>query len=135
MDTEDLLSSTRILLVDDDDYLRSVLSSQLRNTGVLALAEAAGASEVFAKVEVFKPDLILLDVELPDGNGGDILQQLRAVGFEKPIIMLTSQHDEKNITTVLDKGANDYIKKPMRIAELLSLVRTQVRQYKAPNPA
>ncbi len=131
MDTEILPSSTRILLVDDDDYLRSVLSSQLRNKGIIAFAEASRASEAFDQIDTFKPDLILLDEELPDGNGFDICQRLRARGFQKPVIMLTGQKNEKDIVKGLDKGADDYIAKPMRFSELFSLVCAQLRQYKA----
>ena len=131
MDTENLPLLTRILLVDDDDYLRSVLSSQLRKKGVMAFAEASRASEAFDQIDTFKPDLILLDMELPDGNGLDICQRLRAHGFQKPIIMLTGQMDEEDIVKGLDKGASDYIAKPMRFSELFSLVCVQLRQYKA----
>ena len=131
MDTENLPLLTRILLVDDDDYLRSVLSSQLRNKGIIAFAEASRASEAFDQIDTFKPDLILLDEELPDGNGFDICQRLRARGFQKPVIMLTGQKNEKDIVKGLDKGADDYIAKPMRFSELFSLVCAQLRQYKA----
>ena len=131
MDTENLLLLTRILLVDDDDYLRSVLSSQLRNKGFMAFAEASTASEAFVQIDTFKPDLILLDMELPDGNGLDICQRLRAHGFQKPIIMLTGQMDEEDIFKGLDRGASDYIAKPIRFSELFLLVCSQLRQYKA----
>ena len=130
METEKLPLSTRILLVDDDDYLRSVLSSQLRHKGVMALAEATRASEAFEQIDTFKPDLILLDMELPDGNGFDICQRLREHGFQKPIIMLTTQMDEKDIVRCLDKGANDCIAKPMRFSELFALVCAQLCQYR-----
>ena len=130
INTENLPPSTRILLVDDDDYLRSVLSSQLHNKGVMAFAEAARAFEAFEKIDTFKPDLILLDLELPDGNGFDICQRLRECGFHKPIIMLTGQMDERDIGNVREKGANDYIAKPMRFSELFSLVCAQMHQYK-----
>ena len=131
MYTENLQSSTRILLVDDDDYLRSVISNQLRHKGLVAFAEAAKASEAFDKINTFKPDLILLDIELPDGNGFDICQSLRAVGFQKPIIMLTGRIDEKDFVKGLNKGANDYIAKPIRFSELFALICAQLRQYKA----
>ena len=130
MDIEKLPLSTRILLVDDDDYLRSVLSSQLRHKGVMALAEAATASQAFEQIETFKPDLILLDTELPDGNGFDICHCLRENGFQKPIIMFTGQMDEKDIIKGLDKGANDCIAKPMRFNDLFSLVYAQLCRYK-----
>ncbi|MGB0818997.1 MAG: response regulator transcription factor, partial [Candidatus Puniceispirillaceae bacterium] len=122
MDTENLPLLTRILLVDDDDYLRSVLSSQLRKKGVMAFAEASRASEAFDQIDTFKPDLILLDMELPDGNGLDICQRLRAHGFQKPIIMLTGQMDEEDIVKGLNKGASGYIAKPVRFSELFSLI-------------
>ena len=131
MDTKNLPLLARILLIDDDDYLRSVLASQLSNKGVMAFAEASRASEAFYQIDTFKPDLILLDMELPDGNGLDICQRLRVRGFQKPIIMLTGQMDEEDIIKGLDKGASDYIAKPMRFSELFSLICAQLRQYKA----
>ena len=131
MDAENLLISSRVLIVDDDDYLRTVLINQLTYEGVVELDQAAKASEAFDKVESFKPDLILLDIQLPDGNGFDICTKLRARGFEKPIIMLTGQQDETDIIKGLDTGANDYIAKPMRFGELLARIRVQLRQYKS----
>ena len=131
MDAENLLISSRILIIDDDDYLRKVLISQLKHEGVRGLEEAAKSSEAFDKVDQFKPDLILLDIQLPDGNGFDICKELRETGFEKPIIMLTSQQDETDIIKGLDTGANDYIAKLMRFGELLARIRAQLRQYKS----
>ena len=131
MDAENLLVSSRILIVDDDNYLRKVLISQLRYEGVVDLEDAAKAGEAFDKVEQFKPDLILLDIQLPDGNGFDICTKLRGRGFEKPIILLTGQQDDTNIIKSLDTVANDYIAKPIRFGELLALIRVQLRKYKS----
>ena len=131
MDAENLLISARILIVDDDAYLRKVLVNQLSYEGVVSLAEAVKASDAFDQVDQFKPDLILLDIQLPDGNGFDICKKLRARGFEKPIIMLTGQQEEDDIIKGLDTGANDYIAKPMRFGELLARIRAQLRQYKS----
>ena len=131
MDAENLLVSSRILIIDHDDYLRKVLVSQLRHEGVVDLEDVAKAGEAYDKVDRFKPDLILLDIQLPDGNGFDICAELRGRGFEKPIIMLTAQQEETNIIKDLDTGANDYIVKPMRFGELLARIRAQLRQYKS----
>ena len=131
MNAENLLVSSRVLIVDDDDYLRKVLISQLRHEGVLELEEAAKVGEAFDKVDQFKPDLILLDIQLPDGNGFDICKKLRECGFEKPIIMLTGQQGETDINKGLDTRANDYIAKPMRFGDLLARIRAQLRQYKS----
>ena len=113
--TDDLLSNVRILVVDDDHLLRSVLLEQLGFEGVKYFAEAATAAHVFTQIDAFMPDLILLDVQLPDGNGFEICARLRQSGFDKPILMLTSQDDESDIIKGLEAGANDYIAKPMRI--------------------
>ena len=131
MDAENLLVSSRILIVDDDNYLRKVLISQLRYEGVVDLEDAAKAGEAFDKVEQFKPDLILLDIQLPDGNGFDICTKLRGRGFEKPIILLTGQQEDTNIIKSLDTVANDSIAKPIRFGELLALIRVQLRKYKS----
>lgn len=128
---EQSLSQARILVVDDDDFLRSVLLDQLRREGVLYLEEADGAGKVAKLVEQFEPDLILLDVQMPDGNGFDVCSQLRMNGFDRPIIMLTGQTEEGDVIEGLEAGANDYIGKPMRIGELLARIRTQLRQFKA----
>ena len=82
MDPENLLVSSRVLIVDDDDYLRKVLISQLRHEGVVDLEEATKAGEAFDKVDRFKPDLILLDIQLPDGNGFDICTKLRGAALK-----------------------------------------------------
>lgn len=129
--TDDLLSSARILVVDDDNLLRSVLLEQLGFEGVKYLAEAAIAADVFTQIDTSMPDLILLDVELPDGNGFEICARLRQSGFDKPILMLTGQDDESDIIKGLEAGANDYIAKPMRIGELLARIKAQLRQYLA----
>lgn len=128
---EQALSQARILIVDDDDYLRSVLLDQLRREGALYLESADRAEKVAGLVSEFEPDLILLDVQMPDGSGFEVCSNLRASGFDRPIIMLTGQTDEDDIIEGLDSGANDYITKPMRFGELLARIRTQLRQFKA----
>ena len=129
--TDGLLSNVRILVVDDDHLLRSVLLEQLGFEGVKYLAEAATAAHVFTQIDASMPDLILLDVQLPDGNGFEICARLRQSGFDKPILMLTRQDDESDIIKGLEAGANDYIAKPMRIGELLARIKAQLRQYRA----
>ena len=118
------------MLVDDDDALRAVLRQQFEAEGLTAIAEADKMTGVFDIVDEFHPDMILLDVQLPDGNGYDICQKLRERGFEKPILMLTGQDSETDIIEGLEAGANDYIAKPMRMGELLARMRTHLRQHK-----
>jgi DNA-binding response OmpR family regulator len=77
------------------------------------------------------PDLILLDIQMPDGNGIDICQRLRRNGFAKPIVMLIAKGAEGDIALGLEAGANDYIIKPLRLGELIARIRTQLRQFRA----
>ena len=129
--TSDQLAKSSILVIDDDELLRQVLRDQLVSHGVGQLEEAGTISEAKQKTAQMVPDLVILDVELPDGNGFEFCQYLRNSGFERPIIMLTGRGAEKDIVDGLDGGANDYIAKPMRIGELIARINAQLRQYNA----
>jgi DNA-binding response OmpR family regulator len=129
MDRQEILHTARIMIVDDDDDLRHVLLTQFEREGVVAIEQAKTMASAFAKIDGFGPDILILDVQLPDGNGFDICARLRKIGFEKPIIMLTGQDGEKEVIKGLDKGANDYIAKPMRFGELVARIRAQLRQH------
>jgi len=135
MDTQEILRTARIMVVDDDDDLRHVLLTQFEREGVAALEQAETMEAAFAKIDAFAPDILILDVQLPDGNGFHICSRLRAQGFEKPIIMLTGQDGEKEVIKGLDTGANDYIAKPMRFGELVARIRAQLRQHRASDDA
>lgn len=128
---EHLIKTSRILIVDDDPLLRQVLREQLTQHGVGSLFEAETVTMAMEQAEKERPDLILLDVQLPDGNGFDFCRKLRELGFDQPVIMLTGQDGETDIVTGLDCGANDYVAKPMRMNELLARIRSQLRQFKA----
>ena len=129
--TDDLLSTARIMVVDDDNLLRSVLNEQLELEGVKEINEAATAADAFAQIEISIPDLVLLGVQLPDGNGFEICTRLRQSGFNKPILMLTGQDNQSDIIKGIDAGVNDYISKPMRIGELLARIKALLRQHRA----
>ena len=108
----------RILVVDDDPFLRATLREQFAAEGFEDVAEAENLVEAFRQIEMFSPDLVLLDIRLPDGNGVEICRKLRDRGFTKPIIMLTGQNAEEDTVASLEAGANDYVIKPMRMGEL-----------------
>ena len=127
MDTQEILRTARIMIVDDDDDLRQLLLTQFEREGVGALEQAETMAAAFAKIDAFAPDILILDVQLPDGNGFNICSRLREQGFERPIIMLTGQDGENEVIRGLDTGANDYIAKPMRFGELVARIRAQLR--------
>jgi DNA-binding response OmpR family regulator len=120
-----------ILVVDDDNALRQALIEQLVQDGEFQPTEAdclAAAAACQAAPDA-RFDALLLDVGLPDGDGRDFCRQLRAKGIKTPIIMLTGSAEETDIVRGLDSGANDYIAKPFRLAELLARLRAQLRTF------
>lgn len=120
-----------ILVVDDDRILRQTLVEQLQLDGEFTVQEAASLAEAREKLKApdSRFDALLLDVSLPDGDGRDFCAELRKDGLRMPIIMLTGSDDEADIVRGLDAGANDYVAKPFRIAELLARLRAQMRLF------
>jgi DNA-binding response OmpR family regulator len=120
-----------ILIVDDDPGLRAMLAEQLSVDGEFAAIEAGSAAEADNCVVTHSGrfDAIILDVGLPDGDGRDLCARLRSGGMKMPIIILTGSDEESDVVRGLDAGANDYIAKPFRLAELLARLRAQLRTF------
>ena len=128
-------NSSRLLIVDDDAYLRTSLRQQFVAEGFHNIFDVGSATGLNAALKDANPDLILLDIQMPDGNGVDICKRLRSDGFTKPIVMLTAKNAESDIIEGLEAGANDYVTKPLRMGELLARIHTQLRQFKASDDA
>jgi DNA-binding response OmpR family regulator len=120
-----------ILIVDDDPALRAMLVEQLAVDGEFVAHEAATAAEAEGRIisSDARYDAIILDVSLPDGDGRDLCSRLRRHGVKVPIVMLTGSDEEADVVRGLDSGANDYIAKPFRMAELLARLRAQLRIF------
>jgi DNA-binding response OmpR family regulator len=120
-----------ILIVDDDRALRSLLVEQFAVDGEFTAVEAGSVGEAEACLGNAdnRFEAIILDVGLPDGDGRDYCARLRRQGVKLPIVMLTGSDDESDVVRGLDAGANDYIAKPFRLAELLARLRAQVRIF------
>ena len=120
-----------ILIVDDDHALRAMLAEQLAVDGEFSATEAESANEAEAKMTSREArfDAVILDVSLPDGDGRDLCARWRRSGVKVPIIMLTGSDQESDVVRGLDSGANDYIAKPFRLAELLARLRAQLRIF------
>ena len=131
----DTAPTGRLLVIDDDPFLRATLKEQFAAEGFQDVFEAENLIEAFARIDDSNPDLVILDIRLPDGNGIEICRKLRERGFAKPIIMLTGQNAEEDIISSLEAGANDYVIKPMRMGELLARVKSQLWQHKASDTA
>ena len=134
-DGKEVVSSSRLLIVDDDAYLRATLRQQLAVEGFNDVFEVGVVADLDKVLSHANPDLILLDIQMPDGNCIDICQRLRRNGFAKPIVMLTAKGAEGDIVLGLEAGANDYITKPLRLGELIARIRTQLRQFRASDDA
>ena len=119
----------KILLVDDDESLRDSLAEQLELHEEFEPKGAGTAKEGFGLLEEEYFDIILLDVGLPDMDGREACRLMRRNGVKSPIVMLTRSETDADITLDLDAGANDYIRKPLRLGVLLARIRAQLRQH------
>ena len=115
----------RVLIAEDDASVRSALASVLQRSGHAVIQTARGA-EVLARHA--DADLLLLDLGLIDGDGLDILRQLRTVG-SLPVIVVTARSDERTTVRALMLGADDYLVKPVRRHELLARIAAVARRH------
>lgn len=119
----------KIFIVEDDSNIREIETFALKNSGYLVEGfETAG--DFFKRIQEKKPDLILLDIMLPDIDGLDILRKLRTTPETRkiPVIMVTAKTTEIDKVKGLDMGADDYITKPFGVMELISRVKALLRR-------
>ena len=116
---------TTVLLVEDDPAISEPLARAFGREGYEVLTHGTGKG---ALEEVSAADIIVLDLGLPDIDGLDVARQVRAQGLTIPILMLTARSEDSDLVVGLDAGADDYVTKPFRLAELLARVRAQVRR-------
>ncbi len=118
-----------LLVVDDNDDLRGELAEQLELHDEFTVYQAATATDGVREAVERRPDLILLDVDLPDMNGREACRQMRDKGVTCPVIMLTAADTDDDTIRGLDAGANDYVTKPFKVAVLLARIRAQLRSH------
>lgn len=115
----------KILVVEDEENIQGFVTALLEANGYQAVA-ARSCGEAKTLYASFLPDLTILDLGLPDGDGTTFLQMLRGQS-DSPVIVLSARSDERDKVQALDLGANDYITKPFGSAELLARVRCALR--------
>ena len=120
------MDERRILIVDDDPQLRETVTIVLQTQGYEVLAAETG-EEGLAQASQHSPDLILLDVNLPDRMGFDVVREVRRLS-DVPVLMLTGRTESSDIVSGLDSGADDYLTKPFNSDELLARVRALLRR-------
>jgi len=116
-----------ILIIDDEPQIRKLLEITLSSNGFRTVAEVSGRTGIVA-ARTHSPDLILLDLGLPDMSGHDAIISLRK-WYTRPIIILSVQSSEEEIVKALNEGANDYLVKPFRSGELIARIKTALRGF------
>lgn len=120
------MNNPEILIIDDEPQIRKLLQIILESNDY-KVSQASTGKEGVLMTANHPPDLILLDIGLPDKSGHEVLKELRT-WFTKPIIMLSVQSSESDIIMALDNGATDYLTKPFRTGELLARIRSSLRR-------
>lgn len=122
----------RILVVEDDAALAGVVESALRGRGYDVDVAATGAGAL-AAADLCRPDVVILDLGLPDIDGIDVCRRLRTT-FANPIVVLSADGDEARKVAALDEGADDYVTKPFSMPELLARLRVALRHRRTVAP-
>lgn len=125
------MNRAEILIIDDEPQIRKLLEIALESNDY-KVWQAIDAKTGLAMAANHPPEVILLDLGLPDISGHEVLKQLRN-WYNKPIIILSVLNNEQDIVQALDNGANDYLSKPFRTAELLARIRSCIRRNQSPN--
>lgn len=118
--------AVRVLVVDDEPPIRKLLRVGLGTEGYTT-SEAGNAKDAIARIDAEEPDLVLLDLGLPDMTGQELLRLWRSEGRTLPIVILSSRTDEAGIVQALEAGADDYVTKPFGMRELAARLRVALR--------
>ncbi|MBK9338617.1 MAG: response regulator [Lewinellaceae bacterium] len=120
------MNKSGVLVIEDEAAIRKLLEIALQSSGYNCFLAATGREgKILAAAQ--QPDLVLLDLGLPDEDGQSLLQSLRE-WYTKPVIIVSARSSEAEIIQALDHGANDYLTKPFRTGELLARIRSAIRQ-------
>ena len=117
----------RILIVDDEPSIRELLTTSLRFAGFGVRSVSNGAQTISAVLEE-EPDLIILDVMLPDMNGFSVTKRLRSAGYTAPILFLTAKDDTEDKVMGLTVGGDDYVTKPFSLDEIIARIKAILRR-------
>jgi two-component system OmpR family response regulator len=124
-------NSRRVIVVDDEENIRFLVGSALRRAG-FEIATAETGQAALDLVAPFRPDLIVLDVMLPDLDGFAVLERLRDAGSQVPVLFLTARDSTADRVRGLTSGGADYQVKPFAVAELVARVRLRIEQHDGP---
>jgi two-component system OmpR family response regulator len=123
----DPMNALKVLVVDDEPNIRDLLSASLRFAGHQVLTSPNGTDAINKIVEQ-QPDIILLDVMLPDVSGFGVTKKIRSMGIETPILFLTARDDTEDKITGLTVGGDDYVTKPFSLDEIMARISAIMRR-------
>lgn len=130
-----MASTNHVLIVDDDEDLRTSLAEQFELHEGFIVNQAADGKGALRLLEKHQYEVVLLDVGLPDTDGRDLCRLMRRQGIKTPVIILSGQASDADMVLGLDSGANDYVAKPFRFRVLLARVHAQRRQFEPSDDA
>jgi len=122
-----------VLVIEDDQRIRQAVASALAASGHAVRTESRGADALSAVID-WQPDVVVLDLGLPDLDGGDVLRMLRGVS-SVPVIVATARDDDAEVVRLLDAGADDYLVKPYAVSQLDARIRAVLRRASTSEPA
>ncbi len=123
----------KVLVVDDEASIRALLAATLRLTG-FEVRVAEGGREALAAVAEYDPDLVILDVMMPDIDGFEVAQRLRSAGRPVPVLFLTARDSVEDRISGLTVGGDDYVAKPFSLEEVVLRIRAILRRSRGENP-
>ena len=130
--------SANILLIDDHPAVRSGIKRALEVSGLNCCGEAANRAEAFAQIAHKSPDAVILDLNLPDGSGLDVVQWIRKHSQEMAIVILTMSEDESQLIAAMRAGASSFVKKSAPVSEVISALKSSLdlpKNFNAPGLA
>jgi DNA-binding response OmpR family regulator len=120
-----------VLVVDDDSLVRKAIRLTCESEGY-AVTEVERGNDALGAIEAVRPDIVLLDLMLPDQSGFDICREIRRAGHRMPVVILSAKNEEIDVVLGLEIGADDYIQKPFRPRELLARLAAHLRKVNEP---
>ena len=130
---EAVRATPRLLVVDDEATILELLSGSLRLAGFEVVTAASGAEAVRAAASA-QPDLVLLDVMMPDGDGFEALRRIRSGGYEVPVIFMPARDEVRDRVKGFEEGGDDYVTKPFSLDELLGRIRAVLKRTRPDAP-
>jgi two-component system chemotaxis response regulator CheY len=126
-----MINTLRIMLVDDSKTMRNIQRTMLAQMGVEHIEEAVDGQDALSKLGAFKPDLVLVDWNMPNCDGLEFVKQARARSYTSPIIMVTTESEKTKVVTAIRAGVNNYVVKPFTQEVLSARISETLAKQKA----